>query len=80
MGGHELTESLLVLSGGDHRGQGIPRHVEGGLDPGLELLVPRVLAEVVYDPAHELSPLCVDPHQQRVVHHVDQLGRHEQCK
>lgn len=64
MGGHELTEPFLVFPWGDHRGQGVPRDVEGCLDPGLELLVPSVLTEVVYDPAYELSLLSVNANQQ----------------
>ena len=73
--GHELAEALLVILGGNDGGGGVLRDDQGRLDPRLQLLVPRVLTQIVDDPEHNLLSLLVHSHQQRVIHDVYRLKR-----
>ena len=62
MGGDEFSEPLFVLFGRDDGGPLVLGDHEGGFDPILELLVPRVLSEIVDYAAHEFSPVTVHSH------------------
>lgn len=63
MGVDELSESLLVLYGGDYGGQLILGDDKWGFHPGLELLVPCILSEVVYDATNKFTPLSIHSHK-----------------
>ena len=71
--GHELAEALLVILGGNDGGGRVFGDDQGRLDPRLQLLVPRVLTQIVDDPEHHLLSLLVHSHQQRVIHDVYRL-------
>lgn len=64
MGAYELSKSLLVFYGGDDGWQLVFRDDEGRFHPILELLVPSILPEIVYDATYQFTSLSVHPHEQ----------------